>query len=168
MQHIGTQVLRRYDTDYHVKKMLSNLDPKKKYVCDDVRFHNEKRAIEQNFGICAYIIRPKSSSISNHDSETTLNWIDFDNIIINRENYDEIKHQIQYFIKTNSFKNTFFKYKSYDYTSFLSIDKETAYIAGLIYGSGKIVHSVRAGIEFTSNNKELVKHIKKFIKSKKI
>lgn len=168
MQHIGTGVLRRYDEQYHVNKMLSNLDPKKKYVCDDVRFPNEKRAIEQNFGVCTYILRPKNPYISNHDSETALNWTDFDNVIINRENYDEVKHQIQYFIKTNSFKNILPKYKSYDYTSFLSINKETAYAAGLIYGSGRIVHNTRAGIEFTSDNKELVKYINKFVKSKKI
>jgi len=85
MQHIGTEVFRRIDKNYHVKKMLSNLDVGKDYVCDDVRFPNEKETLEKYGGKCVYILRSNQWEIYNHTSETSLNWTHFDHLLINNK-----------------------------------------------------------------------------------
>lgn len=88
LQVIGTDVIRKYKPNWHIDCLSEDIqDYIKSYniVIDDVRFPNEKEAIEKLGGRVFFIIRPNYFDISNHISETSLKWQNFkeDNIIIN-------------------------------------------------------------------------------------
>ena len=84
LQFIGTDLIRKYNTDWHVNKIRAMVDKDKNYVFDDVRFPNEKKMIEELGGECWFIIRPKLDNVSNHISETSITWNDcWNRIIIN-------------------------------------------------------------------------------------
>jgi hypothetical protein len=82
LQFIGTDLIRKYNTDWHVNKIREMINKDKNYVIDDVRFPNEKNMIEELGGQCWFIVRPTIDNISNHESETSLTWRDFGNKII--------------------------------------------------------------------------------------
>lgn len=96
LQVIGTDIIRRYKPDWHVWQMQDEI---KSYAdntviaIDDVRFPNERKAIESYGGKCFFIIRPDNDDISNHISETSLTWEMFDDesIIINHRDVDHLK-----------------------------------------------------------------------------
>lgn len=82
LQFIGTDLIRSYNPNWHVDKVISMIKPDSKYVIDDVRFTNEKEAL-MKLGVCIwFVIRPELDCISNHESETTLKWQDFGNKVI--------------------------------------------------------------------------------------
>lgn len=84
LQFIGTDLIRKYNTDWHVNKIRAMIDKDKNYVFDDVRFPNEKKMIEELGGECWFIVRPTLDNISNHESETSITWNDcWNRIIIN-------------------------------------------------------------------------------------
>lgn len=84
LQFIGTDLIRKYNTDWHVNKIRTMIDKDKNYVIDDVRFPNEKKMIEELEGECWFIVRPTLDNISNHESETSITWNDcWNRIIIN-------------------------------------------------------------------------------------
>lgn len=83
MQFIGTDLIRKYNNDWHVNRIKSMLDPNENYVFDDVRFPNERKMIEDLGGHCWFIVRPKMDCVSNHESETSLRWQEFDNVLVN-------------------------------------------------------------------------------------
>lgn len=84
LQFIGTDLIRKYDSDWHVNSTIKLMKMGKKYVFEDVRFPNEKKAIENLGGICWFVVRPKIDNVSNHPSETALKWMDcWNKIIIN-------------------------------------------------------------------------------------
>lgn len=84
LQFIGTDLIRKYNTDWHVNKIRAMIDKDKNYVIDDVRFPNEKKMIEELEGECWFIVRPTLDNISNHESETSITWNDcWNRIIIN-------------------------------------------------------------------------------------
>jgi hypothetical protein len=98
LQYIGSDVLRRHDPDFHVKKTFEFNDDKN-YVCDDVRFVNEKEFIEKYGGKCIFIIRPPEfDSLSNHISETTLNWKLFNHVIINDRDVSYLERSVKKFV----------------------------------------------------------------------
>jgi len=82
LQFIGTDLIRKYNTDWHVNKIKEMIDKTENYVIDDVRFHNELNLIKELGGDTWFIIRPKIDNVSNHESEITLTWKDFGNKII--------------------------------------------------------------------------------------
>jgi len=82
LQVIGTDLIRKYNANWHVNKIRKMLVPSKNYVFDDVRFKNELDLVRELGGICWFVIRPKIDNISNHESETSLTWRDFGNKII--------------------------------------------------------------------------------------
>ena len=84
LQYIGTEVLRSYDNDFHVKSLIKYIDSNKNYVLDDVRFKNELKLLKSIGAICIYILRPYYfDNYSNHISEVQLNRRDFDFVLIN-------------------------------------------------------------------------------------
>ena len=83
LQYIGTDVIRAYHNDWHVEQIAKMIDNDEKYVIDDVRFPNEKNMIDSLGGVCWFVVRPKIDNVSNHESETSISWKDFDNVIIN-------------------------------------------------------------------------------------
>lgn len=91
LQVIGTNVIRKYNPDWHVNQMKEEIlsyDEDTMVVIDDVRFPNERQAIEELGGVVLFIIRPSFDYISNHESETSLRWYNFSNthIILNYTN----------------------------------------------------------------------------------
>ena len=89
LQVIGTDCIRKHNTDWHVNCMKKDiqkyLSEGKTVAVDDVRFPNEREVIEKLGGECFFIVRPLNTEISNHISETSLTWDMFDekHIIIN-------------------------------------------------------------------------------------
>ena len=80
LQVIGTDLIRKYSPNWHVSKMLNDIkNCEKEIICiDDVRFPNEKFAIENIGGKCFFVIRKNCMNVSNHISERSLFWHDFD------------------------------------------------------------------------------------------
>lgn len=99
MQYIGTDLIRAYNEDWHVNKISESIDVTKKYIIDDLRFPNEKRFLESIGAFCFYVVRPSLEYISNHESETSLKWQDFDNIIVNKGSLEYLLFNWENFIK---------------------------------------------------------------------
>lgn len=102
LQVIGTDVIRKYNENWHVQKMIDEIESyseDKLIVVDDVRFPNEREAILSRSGEVFFIVRPNILEVSNHVSETSLKWQDFDekHIIING-NIKEDKFKLDFLI----------------------------------------------------------------------
>jgi hypothetical protein len=105
LQVIGTDVIRKYNKDWHVNKMVDEINSMPKdcvIAIDDVRFPNEVDAILRLSGEVFFIVRPNVSEISNHASETALTWQCFDeeHVILNSNiSLDKLKvhFMIHYF-----------------------------------------------------------------------
>lgn len=82
LQFIGTDVLRKYDPQWHIKhtveKITKLIDEGKRVVVADVRFPNEKLAIESIGGEVYYIKMDEYNIASTHSSENSLCLEDFD------------------------------------------------------------------------------------------
>lgn len=96
LQVIGTDVIRKFNNNWHVDKMVEEIleyPDDKVVVIDDVRFPNEMEAIKKLGGEVFFIVRPICNNVSNHISETSLHWQDFDDkhVILNIANEDVFK-----------------------------------------------------------------------------
>lgn len=168
MQYIGTNILRGYDDDFHIKKTISLLDKSKKYVCDDVRFKNELSALLAIQATSFFIIRPTYFEISNHDSEVSLKWNDFNNIIINNKPKDILLHDFNYKLNNNLFNNTLsitngnctFLNKFSDKND--EISGNTAYYAGVLFSLSTFNDS-NYELNVASSNYSLILALKNFI-----
>jgi hypothetical protein len=74
LQFIGTDLIRRYNTDWHVNRVRQMIEEGYDYVIDDVRFPNEKKMIEDLGGYCWFVTRTTLDNVSNHESETSITW----------------------------------------------------------------------------------------------
>ena len=84
LQFIGTDLIRKYNTDWHVNRIREMINKETNYVIDDVRFPNEKALVEELGGDCWFITRTTLDNVSNHESETSITWNDcWNKIIIN-------------------------------------------------------------------------------------
>lgn len=90
LQVIGTNLLRTYEPDWHVKRTIKIIqdNPNINYVFDDTRFPNELKALRYIGAECIFIIRLKTDNISNHISETALSYQDFPNSVIFNQSND--------------------------------------------------------------------------------
>lgn len=111
LQVIGTDCIRKHNPNWHVNCMKEDL---KKYISegktvaiDDVRFPNEREAIEELGGECFFIVRPMNISVSNHISETALIWDMFDekHIIINEDSLETFKENFIWHLDNNFSEN---------------------------------------------------------------
>lgn len=82
LQTLGTDVLRSYDEFWHVQHLLDDIirliREGKKIVIADIRFPNEKLAIEGIGGEVFYIEREDNPIKNHHNSEHSLSKDDFD------------------------------------------------------------------------------------------
>jgi hypothetical protein len=102
LQVIGTDLIRKYDENWHVRHTLSLLDKEKKYVFDDVRFPNELDALRKLKSVNWFVIRPKTDNVSNHISERALNMNFFhSHIIINDNNLDYIQGRMKEYLNNH-------------------------------------------------------------------
>ena len=100
LQFIGTNLIRKHNPNWHVNRLrnvITGLDAD--YVIDDVRFPNELELIKEFGGDAWFIIRPMVENISNHESETSLDWRDFGTkIIINDNGLERFKFRWESFL----------------------------------------------------------------------
>ena len=84
LQFIGTDYIRKYNSDWHVNRIKRMINKDLDYVIDDVRFPNEKKMIEELGGDVWFVTRTTLDNVSNHKSETSITWKDcFNKVIIN-------------------------------------------------------------------------------------
>lgn len=84
LQFIGTDIIRKYNPNWHVDRIKEMINPELNYVFDDVRFPNEQKLIEELGGDCWFVTRTTIDNISNHESETSITFNDcWNRIIIN-------------------------------------------------------------------------------------
>ena len=99
LQFIGTDYIRKYNSDWHVNKIKEMIKNDVNYVIDDVRFPNEKRMIEELGGDCWFITRTTLDNVSNHESETSITWKDCMNkVIINNSTLNELLFKWEIFM----------------------------------------------------------------------
>lgn len=82
LQFLGTDVLRKYDPLWHInhtiEKITKLISEGKSVAIADIRFPNEKLAIESIGGEVYYIERKDNYNNSEHSSENSLSISDFD------------------------------------------------------------------------------------------
>lgn len=104
LQVIGTDLIRKYYPQWHVDCLVKDIkqciSEDITVAVDDVRFPNEKKAIEDLGGTCYFIVRNNMKDISNHESETSLTWdmFDYDKIIINYSSLEGLKCKFRIFL----------------------------------------------------------------------
>lgn len=108
LQIIGTDIIRTKEPNWHVNQIKNMINLGEDYVIDDVRFTNEKEMIQSLNGVIFFIVRPNLEHISNHVSETTLRWQQFDNLIINDKTLDNLLFKWESFMK-EGFANSLMK-----------------------------------------------------------
>lgn len=107
LQFIGTEILREYDTDFHVKQFLKLVTPNEDFVTADVRFENELNYLKQNGAWTIYIVRPEYDSLAGaHASENALTGNEFDVKVINDGTLTQLHEKLAYEFneKTNKIK----------------------------------------------------------------
>ena len=115
LQKLGTNLIREFNPDWHVNKMRLKINNGEKFCISDTRFLNEKNLIKEFNGECWFIIRPDYNEVSNHQSEISLNWTNFNenNIIINNKDQLYLKQHWKIYMEKDIY--TFNKYPI-DYT----------------------------------------------------
>jgi len=58
LQWIGTELFREADKNYWINQLMSRIDNRQNYVIGDLRYENEKDAIEAAGGMVIRVIRP--------------------------------------------------------------------------------------------------------------
>lgn len=99
LQFIGTDYIRKYNSDWHVNRIRDMIEDNVNYVIDDVRFPNEKRMIEELGGDCWFVTRTTLDNVSNHESETSITWKDCMNkVIVNNSTLNELLFKWEIFM----------------------------------------------------------------------
>ena len=108
LQFIGTDLIRSYDPDWHIKKTFAMMDPNKNYVFDDTRFPNEIEALIEKGAEAWYVVRNKTDNISNHESETMISlespYFDNGNIIPNDTVLDIFRNMWEDYLTNGSIR----------------------------------------------------------------
>ena len=171
LQIIGTDLIRKKNPDWHVQKLKQKIDLSSgnNYCIADTRFLNEKNFIESINGILFFIIRPdKNVDVSNHISETQLNWTYFSRnciseyeslsledrtrlnnyIIVNNKipigMFNQVDYYLYNYLHPNLLLQTFDNNDNYKYREqlksklFLEVNYKNAYLAGYIFLNNKI------------------------------
>lgn len=98
LQTIGTELIRQHDKEWHIRRMLETIQKSTAgiVVVDDIRFPNEREAFEKAGGSVYFVLRPDLTiPISNHSSENSIHWYDFNPqmIILNIYDRDFMEHE---------------------------------------------------------------------------
>ena len=149
LQIIGTDLIRVYNPQWHIQNLTTKMNTIKenspnanniKFCIPDLRFLNEKQFIENLNGTCYVIIRPYATNvtISNHVSETQLNWSYFgNNIIINDGDKTQLLNKInnQIINRECNYKPNLYFLKT---KLFLQVNTKNAYLAGVVFLNDKL------------------------------
>lgn len=168
LQILGTDIIRKYNPDWHINKTMLYLQENKesKFCIGDCRFLNEKKMIENLGGECWFIIRPNQLNISNHTSETQLNWSYFnDKIVMNTmKKQDLIQKWTDYLYKrSKGMKIESFVSNRLRNHCFLYLNENSIYLLGFFSGSNVFI---KDNILIVENDKVLrLKYIKDELKN---
>lgn len=89
LQVIGTDLIRKENSDWHVNQIRKMINPNEKYVLEDMRFPNEMKLVDDLGGDNWFIVRPKIDNVSHHISEEAIKWQNFGNkVIINNQSLE--------------------------------------------------------------------------------
>ena len=85
LQFIGTEVLRAYDDEFHLKAVREEIAANRAqdFVLDDCRFMNELQVMRELAAVPIYIMRPAWYEYFDHPSETELRRRHFRYSIVN-------------------------------------------------------------------------------------
>lgn len=89
LQNFGTELRRGEDPNYWIEKWNNKVYPGENIVVDDVRFLNEAEMVKENFGKIIRIVRLGQESKDGHASETEMDKIEHDYIIVADEGSPE-------------------------------------------------------------------------------
>ena len=108
LQFVGTDIIRKYKPTWHVDKMVEAINnaPTDIVCVDDIRFPNERAAVEKLGGTVFFIVRPDLTvDVSNHESEISLTWPEFEDnrIIINSFSKEFMFEQFDDALRTKFF-----------------------------------------------------------------
>jgi hypothetical protein len=162
LQIIGSEIIRKYNPLWHINKIKSRISDGKRYCLGDTRFLNEKKFIEDNGGECWFIIRPNNFEISNHFSETSLNWTDYNhkNIIINNISKNLLIENWDNYLCNNIITLPHLNEKwDDDKKAFLKPTLLTCYVAGLLMGqeqSNKLIKLESIDLEIIEKYKKIL------------
>lgn len=105
MQNYGTEVRRKDDPQYWVKKWLKRVAVMVEHydiVADDVRFINEADAVKLHTGKIVKLSRPDLVSSSQHQSETEQDNIEFDiEMVCAKGEHDKLYSMVDLYLKEN-------------------------------------------------------------------
>lgn len=168
LQFIGTDIIRKYKPMWHVEKMMEDITngsvSYNLFAVDDVRFPNEKSAIEELGGECFFIVRPSTiKEATNHISEVSLLWKDFpyDKILINDVPIGFLKRNF-----LRAYKNNFEK------LNWIFLSENEQYLCmnleyGLSHKNEELFNSIKecimndtANMWFTPQNDKMAKNLK--------
>jgi hypothetical protein len=94
-QKIGTEVGRELNPNTWVEQLVNRiLASDESFVVTDVRFPNEMDAIRALGGEIWRIDRPGTGPVNAHVSESALDGVEFDEIILNDSTIDHLEQQI--------------------------------------------------------------------------
>lgn len=120
LQIIGTNFIRRIDNRWHVKRLIEEIEKSDydRFVIEDVRFPNEKKALEKLGGRVYFVMRPKHfEDISNHACETSLTFTDFppEKMLVNDLSEEHFKSIFKRIVETecNLFKRPYKRFLQY-------------------------------------------------------
>lgn len=108
LQFVGTDIIRKYKPTWHVDKMVEAINnaPTDIVCVDDIRFPNERAAVEKLGGTVFFIVRPDLTvDVSNHESEISLTWPEFEDnrIIVNTFSKEFVFEQFDDALRTQFF-----------------------------------------------------------------
>lgn len=100
LQRMGTEVGREmFGQDFWVDQAFRGVSKFNDVVLTDVRFPNEYRAIKSRDGIIIRIVKPGTSAVNLHASETALDNHSFDATIVNDGSKEELYKKVDEVIK---------------------------------------------------------------------
>lgn len=140
LQVLGTDIIRKYNPNWHINKTKALMKTEKKYVIGDVRFPNEKEMIESLGGKVYFIIRPDNLNISNHISEVSLRRKDFTNVIINNSSKESLLKRWKQIIRSNITSNIIINNEEQT-DLFYYPTSISAYTVGLMMGKQIIIEN---------------------------
>lgn len=89
LQLVGTEIFRAVDPTIWAWAWTQQAEGHD-VVAPDVRFSNEVNAIRERQGVCIHVSRPGHSALSNHVSELSLDTANFDFILINDGDLEDL------------------------------------------------------------------------------
>lgn len=112
LQKIGTNLIRKFNENWHVDKVKNSIESELKknknvkIVVDDVRFQNEIKMLNNFNANIFFVIRPYNFNVTNHESDISILWNDplipYDNIIINDATSEALLYEWENYIKTKT------------------------------------------------------------------